>query len=90
MSSGELIVCATPIGNLGDLSDRLRMTLERADVIYAEDTRRTSVLLNHVGVKTPLQSLFVGNEEARSREVTDAVADGRVVVLVSDAGMPGI
>jgi 16S rRNA (cytidine1402-2'-O)-methyltransferase len=87
---GRLVVCATPIGNLADVSDRLRTALAEADVVYAEDTRRTSVLLAHVGVSTPIRSLFVGNEEARTEELMGAVLEGKVVALVSDAGMPGI
>jgi 16S rRNA (cytidine1402-2'-O)-methyltransferase len=87
---GCLYVCATPIGNLGDVSDRLRETLVTADVIYAEDTRRTSKLLQHIGAKTKARSLFVGNEKARSRKLVDEVRAGKTVVLVSDAGMPTV
>ena len=87
---GRLILCATPIGNLADVSERLRTTLAQADIVYAEDTRRTSVLLAHVGVSAPIRSLFVGNEEVRTEEVMKAVLDGKVVALVTDAGMPGI
>ncbi len=90
MSEGRLYVCATPIGNLGDVSDRLRETLMTADVIYAEDTRRTSKLLQHIGSKTKAQSLFVGNEKARSRRLVDDVRAGKTVALVSDAGMPTV
>lgn len=84
------MVCATPIGNLGDISDRLRVALASADVIYAEDTRRTSKLLSHLAVSVPLRSLFVGNEAVRTEELTEAVAKGQTVVIVSDAGMPTI
>jgi 16S rRNA (cytidine1402-2'-O)-methyltransferase len=90
VSEGRLYVCATPIGNLGDVSDRLRETLMTADVIYAEDTRRTSKLLQHIGAKTKAQSLFVGNEKARSRRLVDDVRAGKTVALVSDAGMPTV
>jgi len=90
VSEGRLYVCATPIGNLGDVSDRLRETLMTADVIYAEDTRRTSKLLRHIGTKTKAQSLFVGNEKARSRRLVDDVRAGKIVALVSDAGMPTV
>ena len=90
MPEGGLYVCATPIGNLGDVSDRLRETLVTADVIYAEDTRRTSKLLQHIGAKTKARSLFVGNEKARSRKLVDEVRAGKTVVLVSDAGMPTV
>jgi 16S rRNA (cytidine1402-2'-O)-methyltransferase len=88
--SGRLYVCATPIGNLGDVSERLREALGEADVIYAEDTRRTAKLLSHLGISAKTRSLFAGNEAARSIELAEAVAAGRVVALVSDAGMPGI
>ncbi|HET7846096.1 MAG TPA: 16S rRNA (cytidine(1402)-2'-O)-methyltransferase [Acidimicrobiia bacterium] len=87
---GGLVVCATPIGNLGDVSERLRITLSEADVIYAEDTRRTAVLLNHLGISSSVRSLFVGNEEARTEELVRSIAGGRKVALVTDAGMPGI
>ncbi len=90
MSEGRLYVCATPIGNLGDVSDRLRETLMKAHVIYAEDTRRTSKLLQHIGAKTKAQSLFVGNEKARSLRLVDDVRAGKTVALVSDAGMPTV
>jgi len=59
-------------------------------VIYAEDTRRTSKLLRHIGTKTKAQSLFVGNEKARSRRLVDDVRAGKIVALVSDAGMPTV
>lgn len=90
MSHGRLIVCATPIGNLGDISDRLRNTLASADLVFAEDTRRTQKLLSHLGVSVPVVSLFVGNETKRVDQVVGAVADGQKVVLVSDAGMPTV
>lgn len=90
MSDGRLYVCATPIGNLGDVSERLRETLLKADVVYAEDTRRTWKLLDHVGAKTKVRSLFAGNEKARTGELVDDVEAGKTVVLVSDAGMPTV
>ena len=85
---GTLVLCATPIGNLGDASPRLNDALETADVIFAEDTRRTGQLLNHLGVKTPMRSYFAGNEIARNRELGRLLAEGKTVALVSDAGMP--
>lgn len=83
-------MCATPIGNLGDVSERLRNVLTSADVIYAEDTRRTAKLLAHLVVRSDLVSLFAGNEQARTRQLVDSVRAGNTVVLVSDAGMPTI
>lgn len=90
MSEGRLVICATPIGNLGDISERLRNTLVSADVIYAEDTRRTAKLLSHLVIHVPLVSLYSGNEMSRTAEVVDAVRSGKKVVLVSDAGMPTV
>ncbi len=88
MSSGRLLVCATPIGNLGDVSERLRNTLASADVIYAEDTRRTAKLLTHLNLSITLLSLFAGNEKSRTESIVRAVEAGQSVVVVSDAGMP--
>jgi 16S rRNA (cytidine1402-2'-O)-methyltransferase len=86
--SGSLVLCATPIGNLGDVSSRLKDALESADVIFAEDTRRTGVLLNHLGVSTSMRSYFAGNERARNEELSELLTEGKMVALVSDAGMP--
>lgn len=90
MSEGRLVVCATPIGNLGDISERLRNTLASADIVYAEDTRRTAKLLRHLVINVPLASLFVGNEASRTEQLVEAVKRGEKVVLVSDAGMPTV
>jgi 16S rRNA (cytidine1402-2'-O)-methyltransferase len=90
VSEGRLVVCATPIGNLGDISERLRNTLASADVVYAEDTRRTAKLLSHLVIRVPVQSLFTGNEMSRTDQLVAAVAAGDKVVLVSDAGMPTV
>ena len=87
---GTLILCATPIGNLGDASRRLADALAAADVIYAEDTRRTGVLLSHLGVVTPMRSFFTGNERSRLDELRTDLEEGRTVALVSDAGTPVI
>lgn len=83
-------MCATPIGNLGDASSRLTETLEAVDVVYAEDTRRAGRLLEHLGVKAPLRSYFVGNERARASELAATLAQGSDVALVTDAGTPAI
>lgn len=90
MPKGRLVICATPIGNLGDISERLRNTLASADVVYAEDTRRTAKLLSHLGISVPIVSLFTGNEVVRTAQLTDAVRSGEQVALVSDAGMPTV
>jgi 16S rRNA (cytidine1402-2'-O)-methyltransferase len=90
VAGGQLLVCATPIGNLGDVSERLREVLARADMVFAEDTRRTAKLLSHLAVRVDIVSLFVGNEQSRTQQLVDEVASGKTVVLVSDAGMPTI
>lgn len=90
MPGGRLIVCATPIGNLGDISERLRNALASADIVFAEDTRRTAKLLSHLVIGVGLISLFSGNEQSRIQQVIEAVRSGKTVVLVSDAGMPTI
>lgn len=88
--TGRLILCATPIGNLGDVSTRLREALAAADVVYAEDTRRSRRLLESLGVSRPLRSFFVGNEQRRAAELSEWLASGATVALVTDAGTPGI
>jgi 16S rRNA (cytidine1402-2'-O)-methyltransferase len=88
--SGRLYVVGTPIGNLGDLSERARQTLESVDLVAAEDTRRTGKLLAHIGVKARMVSLFEGNEPRRIEEILDRLRGGDAVALVSDAGMPAV
>jgi len=88
--AGSLILCAGPIGNLGDAPPRLAEALSGADVVYAEDTRRARILLQHLGVGTPTRSYFVGNEADRAVELAGRLADGEVVALITDAGTPGI
>jgi 16S rRNA (cytidine1402-2'-O)-methyltransferase len=89
--SGTLFLVGTPIGNLGDITDRARETLEAVDVIAAEDTRRTGrLLLEHRISKKKTVSLFEGNERARTRELVRTLLGGKDVALVSDAGMPGL
>jgi len=85
---GTLLVVATPIGNLADLSPRAREALARAAVIAAEDTRHTRVLLQAMGVGTPLVSLHAHNEPQRVPELLARLAAGEDVALVSDAGTP--
>jgi 16S rRNA (cytidine1402-2'-O)-methyltransferase len=93
---GRLVLVATPIGNLGDLSSRAREVLATADLICCEDTRRTRALLSAVGVAAGgpggdrLLSLHGHNEQARLDRVAAAVAGGATVAVVSDAGTPGI
>ena len=90
-TGGRLVVVATPIGNLGDLSPRAVDALATAEVVYCEDTRHSRKLLTHAGVSgVPLRSLHGHNEEDRVDEVVAAVAAGRTVALVTDAGMPAV
>jgi 16S rRNA (cytidine1402-2'-O)-methyltransferase len=85
------VLVGTPIGNLGDLSPRAAEALATADVVYCEDTRHSRKLLTHAGIAgASLRSLHEHNEEHRIDEVVGAVAGGATVVLVSDAGMPGV
>ena len=90
--AGRLEVIATPIGNLADLSERARLGLAGADVIAAEDTRRTRALLSAAGVPGGgrLLSVHGHNEKERLEQVAAAVAGGATVAVVSDAGTPGI
>jgi 16S rRNA (cytidine1402-2'-O)-methyltransferase len=90
--SGCLVLVATPIGNLGDLSPRAVTTLADADVICCEDTRRTRVLLSAAGVPAGgrLVSIHQANEAARVEQVVGWVQAGRLVAVVSDAGTPGV
>jgi 16S rRNA (cytidine1402-2'-O)-methyltransferase len=88
--SGTLLVVATPIGNLGDLSPRAATALTEADLVLAEDTRRTGRLLAHIGSEVPQRSLHEHNERERTEEVMTLLADGARIALVSDAGTPAV
>lgn len=85
---GRLDVVATPIGNLADVSERARDSLASADLIAAEDTRRTSGLLQTLGLSRPLLSLHAHNEARRAAELIERMQAGEVIALVSDAGTP--
>jgi 16S rRNA (cytidine1402-2'-O)-methyltransferase len=88
---GTLYLVGTPIGNLGDLSDRARRTLATVDLIACEDTRRTGKLLGAFGIQGPrLLSFFEGNERQRVAELVRVLHEGSDVAVVSDAGMPGL
>lgn len=87
---GRLFVVGTPIGNLEDLSPRAIRTLGEADVVAAEDTRRTGLLLSRHGLRRPLVSYFEGNEARRADELCGRIRAGEVVALVSEAGMPAV
>lgn len=86
----KLYIVPTPIGNLDDITLRAVQVLRAVDLILAEDTRTTSVLLHHLGIEKPLRSHHKFNEHATVRSVAEAIASGRNVALVSDAGTPGI
>lgn len=88
--AGRLVLCGTPIGNLGDASPRLKQALEAADVVYAEDTRRSRKLLDHLGVHRPLRSYFAGNEADRAVELRQVLERGDTAALITDAGMPAV
>lgn len=87
---GTLLVVATPIGNLADLSERAVQTLRTVDLVLAEDTRRTGRLLAHVGSDVPQRSLHEHNERERIAEVLERLAGGARIALVSDAGTPAV
>jgi len=89
-AAGTLYVVATPIGNLSDLSPRALATLKNCDLIAAEDTRHTGILLKHFEVGTPQLSLHDHNERARAAELIALLREGKSVALVSDAGTPAI
>jgi 16S rRNA (cytidine1402-2'-O)-methyltransferase len=90
--AGTLWLVGTPIGNLGDLTDRARETLAAVDVIAAEDTRRTGRLLRSFGLteRAPMVSYFEGNERERTVELVHRLQEGADVALVTDGGMPGV
>ncbi len=86
----KLYIVPTPIGNLDDITLRAVDTLRSVDFILAEDTRTSAVLLKHLGIEKRMYSHHKFNEHATVRQVADAIAGGRDVALVSDAGTPGI
>ncbi len=87
---GILYLCATPIGNLGDISSRCLEVLESVDLIAAEDTRRTLQLLNHFGITKALTSYHEHNKKAKGESIIKLVLEGKNVAQVSDAGTPAI
>ncbi len=87
---GKLYVCATPIGNLEDVSYRLVRILGEVDLVAAEDTRRTRKLLTHYGVQARLSAYHDANERKQTSYLIDKMAKGTRVALVTDGGMPGV
>ncbi len=90
IEQGALYLVATPIGNLGDITYRAVHILQHVDVIAAEDTRTSSVLLNHYQIKTPMRSYHSYNIPRETPRLIEVLKSGRSVALISDAGTPGI
>ncbi len=91
-ASGRLVIVATPLGNLGDISRRALELLASADLVYCEDTRRSSTLFSAhaIAVNGRLRAMHEHNEASLCEEIVEHVASGRVIVVISDAGTPGI
>lgn len=87
---GTLYLCATPIGNLEDITFRVLRTLQEVDLIAAEDTRNTIKLLNHFEIKTPMTSYHEYNKYDKAASLIEKLLDGTNIALVTDAGTPGI
>ncbi len=87
---GKLYLCATPIGNLEDITLRVLRVLKEADLIAAEDTRNSIKLLNHFEIHTPMTSYHEYNKYDKARELVQAMGKGKQVALITDAGTPGI
>lgn len=87
---GTLYLCATPIGNLDDITIRVLNTLQSVDLIAAEDTRNSIKLLNHFEIKTPMTSYHEYNKYDKARYLVDKIKEGMNVAVITDAGTPGI
>lgn len=88
--AGKLYLCATPIGNLGDITLRTLEVLRSVDLIAAEDTRVSIKLLNHFGINKPLTSYYEHNKREKGQYLLQKLLDGLSVAVITDAGMPGI
>lgn len=88
--AGTLYLCATPIGNLQDMTPRVIETLTQADLIAAEDTRNSIRLLNHFGIKTPMTSYHEYNKVEKAKELVGKLQGGMDIALITDAGTPAI
>ena len=88
--AGKLYLCATPIGNLEDITYRVVRTLEEVDLIAAEDTRNSIKLLNHFEIKTPMTSYHEHNKIEKGRKLVEKLQAGVNIALITDAGTPGI
>lgn len=87
---GKLYLCATPIGNLEDMTYRVVRTLEEADLIAAEDTRNSIKLLNHFNIQTPMTSYHEYNKIEKGKKLVERMQAGETIALITDAGTPGI
>ena len=88
--NGKLFLCATPIGNLEDITLRVLRTLKEADLIAAEDTRNSIRLLNHFEIRTPMTSYHEYNKIEKARTLIEKMQSGMNIALITDAGTPGI
>lgn len=88
--AGKLFLCATPIGNLEDITYRVLRTLKEVDLIAAEDTRNSIKLLNHFEIKTPMTSYHEYNKIEKAYQLADKMREGKNIALITDAGTPGI
>lgn len=88
--TGKLYLCATPIGNLDDITLRVLETLRSVDLIAAEDTRHSIKLLNHFDIKTPMTSYHEYNRVEKARLLVEKLREGMQIALITDAGTPGI
>lgn len=88
--AGTLYIVSTPIGNLEDITYRAVKVLGTVDLIAAEDTRKTKILLDHYGISKPMLSYFSYNEKQRTPQLIEQLKGGKSIALVSDAGTPGI
>lgn len=89
-TDGTLYLCATPIGNLEDITYRVLRTLKEADVIAAEDTRNSMKLLNHFGIRTPMTSYHEHNKIEKAHQLIGQLKQGKNIALITDAGTPAI
>lgn len=89
-STGKVYMVPTPVGNMLDMSPRAVETLNNCDVVYAEDTRTSSILFKHFCIKTPLLSFHKFNEHKALQSVVDMLLSGKTIGVISDAGTPGI
>lgn len=88
--TGTLYLCATPIGNLEDMTFRVIRTLKEVDLIAAEDTRNSIKLLNHFEIQTPMTSYHEYNKYEKGRKLVEKLLEGQDIALITDAGTPGI